>query len=202
MIHSIAKALCLTGALTGAAALSQYPAFAQQYTQRLAGHVDALTEVVADFDVSALEAGLTRTEALTEMTGTPFLEARAADMQRTFARQIILTDQLARLRSASPLARITLATQLRDPETLQATWADFEPALPMSMAGAVTGAGGFLTGWVAIAALLGLLRRIFRPRVVRRPARTSAPVRVDPPLYRTETGPQLQRPRLMGETRP
>ena len=63
--------------------------------QRLAGQVDALTEVVADFDYSALDAGLTRTEALDEMTGTPFLDARAADMRRTFARQIILTDQLA-----------------------------------------------------------------------------------------------------------
>lgn len=201
MIHSFAKAFCLVGALTGAAALSQYPTFAQQYTQRLAGQVDALTEVVEDFDVSALDAGLTRTEALDEMTGTTFLDARAVDMRRTFARHIILTDQLDRLRDASAIERITLAPQLRDPETLQATWSDFEPAFPMSMAGLVTGTAGFLGGWAVVAALLGLMRRPFRRTTA--PAKRPASVaRIDPPLSRPDTGAPLQRPRLMGETRP
>lgn len=194
------RIIALTAGVCGACVVSQAPEFIQQYTQRLAGQVDALTDVVADFDVSALEAGLTRTQALDEMTGTPFLDARAADMRRTFARQIILTDQLSRLRDASPMARITLAPQLRDPETLQATWADFEPALPMTMAGAVTGAGGFFAGWAIVAAIFGLLRRLFQ-RQDRPRARASAPVRIDPPLYRSDAGPALHRRRLMGETR-
>ena len=203
MINTLVKGLCLAGAMTGAAALSQYPAFAQQYIQRLAGQVDALTEVVEDFDFSALEAGLTRREALEEMAGTAFLDARAADMRRTFARHVILTDQLARLRDASPMERITLAPQLRDPATLQATWTDFQPALPMSMAGFVTGTTGFLAGWAVIALLLGLIRRPFRRQTAPRTAVRGAPVmRVDPPLYRSETATPMTRPRLMGETRP
>ena len=56
MTHPIAKALCLAGAFVGGGSLSQYPEFAQQYTQRLAGQVDALGQVVADFDRSALAA--------------------------------------------------------------------------------------------------------------------------------------------------
>ena len=98
MTHPIAKALCLAGAFAGGGALSQYPEFAQQYTQRLAGQVDALAEVVADFDASALDAGLTRTQALDQLAGSEFLDARQADMRETFARHIVLTATLADLR--------------------------------------------------------------------------------------------------------
>lgn len=194
MFHTLAKATCLAGALTGAAALSQYPAFADQYVQRLGGTVDALSQVVQDFDTSALASGLTRSEALDQMTGTPFLEARQADMRRTVTRHVILTDQLARLRSATALDRIWLAPQLRDAETLRATWGDYTPALPVSTAGAVTTAIGFVTGWASIAALLSLLSRITRrkPRPVRQ--------RIDPPL--TRTTPYTPTPKLMGDSRP
>ncbi len=197
MFTSIAKAGCLAGALTGAAALSQYPAFTQQYIQRLGGTVDALAEVVRDFDASALEAGLTRGEALEEMTGTAFLEARATDMRRTFARHVILTDQLARLRAASAIDRIWMAPDMRDRETLKATWADYEPALPVTVAGAVTGGAGFVGGWAVVALLFGALKTLFR----RKPRPKSvAPQRIDPPLSRPE--PLQPTPRLMGETRP
>ena len=55
------KFLAIAGGLAGAAGLSQYPEFSQQYTQRLGGQVDALSEVVADFEASAMRSGLTRT---------------------------------------------------------------------------------------------------------------------------------------------
>ncbi len=195
MLNTLAKAACLAGALTGAAALSQYPAFTQQYIQRLGGTVDALAEVVRDFDNSALEAGITRGAALSQLTGTAFLEARATDMRRTFARHVILTDQLSRLRSASAMERIWLAPQLRDPETLKATWLDYEPAVPVTAAGAATGGIGFLGGWFSVVGLLALLGR-----VLRRKSRRQAPQRIDPPVLR-EDGFRPT-PRLMGETRP
>ena len=59
----IGKVLALAGGVAGAAGLSQYPEFSQQYIQRLAGQVDALTVVVADFDRSALANGLSRAAA-------------------------------------------------------------------------------------------------------------------------------------------
>ena len=201
MINTLGKAICVAGAFAGAAALSQYPAFAQQYIQRLGGQVDALAQVVEDFDHSALEAGLTRSEALEEMAGGAFLDARADDMRRTFARHVILTDQLARLRAATPVERIALAPQLRDPVTLAATWGDFEPALPLSPAGALTTGAGALLGWGAVAALLALVARPFRKPASPR-QRQTARARIDPPLHRTNTGPASARPRLMGETRP
>ena len=52
------RVLCLMGGLTGAIGLSQYPEFSQQYIQRLAGQVDALTIEARRFDDSALAEGM------------------------------------------------------------------------------------------------------------------------------------------------
>ncbi|MEO1364377.1 MAG: DUF2937 family protein, partial [Pseudomonadota bacterium] len=60
----IARALMLAGGFAGAALTSQFPEYSQQYTQRLGGAVDALAEVVADFDASARAEGLSREAAL------------------------------------------------------------------------------------------------------------------------------------------
>ena len=92
------RTLALAGGIAGAAVCSQYPEFAQQYLQRLAGQVDALEIVVTDFEASAMRAGLTRGQALGELTGTPFLADRQADMRRTFRRYAVLSDNLATLR--------------------------------------------------------------------------------------------------------
>ncbi|WP_254684706.1 DUF2937 family protein [Sulfitobacter sp. JL08] len=82
----ITRTLVLAGGVASAATLSQFPEYAQQYTQRLGGAVDALGQVVADFDASAAAEGLTREQALAQMTGTAFVERRRDDMQRSFAR--------------------------------------------------------------------------------------------------------------------
>ena len=41
------RAIAVAGGLAGAAGLSQFPEFSQQYVQRLGGAVDELTAVVA-----------------------------------------------------------------------------------------------------------------------------------------------------------
>jgi len=156
------RVMALAGGVAGAATFSQYPEFAQQYTQRLAGQVDALTTVVMDFDTSALAAGLGREAALAEMTGSDFLVARQSDMRRTFARHAVLADDLARLRAASPFQRMQMPHRLGDGATLQATWGDFQPALPLTSAGAASAAVGGVAGWGGVAALGALCRSVFR----------------------------------------
>lgn len=195
------RILTLCAGLLGAACASQYPAFTQAYLQRLAGQVDALTLVVKDFDASALAAGLGREEALEQMTGTPFLVSRQSDMRHTFARHARLSVTLMDLRAASPLARIAMPQRMADPQIVAAAWSDFEPALPLSPAGAVSAGLGLIGGWALMAALLAALSRPFRRR--RKPARP-APVKSDPPLARPEPVLVLDntaRPRLMGERR-
>lgn len=173
------RIIALAGGIAGAALLSQYPAFTQQYLQRLAGQVDALTVVAKDFDASAMAAGLGREEALAQMTDTTFLNARQADMRRTFARHVRLADNLQALRDATPMERIAMPQRMVDPATLSATWGDFEPALPLSAPGAVTAGGGFVAGWAMIAAVLALLTAPFRRQ-------TNAPRRAEPALRRPE----------------
>ncbi|MBL9056016.1 MAG: DUF2937 family protein, partial [Rhodobacteraceae bacterium] len=115
------RILALAGGVAGAASLSQFPEFSQQYLQRLAGQVDALTLVVAEFDATAAANGLTRDAALQEVAGSAFLDDRRDDLTRAFARQSRLADNLTALRAATPLQRLTMPQRLADPETLQAT---------------------------------------------------------------------------------
>ena len=203
------KILSLAGGVAGAVTLSQYPEFSQQYLQRLAGQVDALTVVVVDFDASALASDLGREEALAQMTGTAFLADRQADMRRTFGRHARLMDNLASLRAATPMQRLTMPHRLGDRETLSATWADFAPAVPTNTAGIAAAGAGFFGGWVVLGGLFAALTMPFRRMAARlrkrREERATADVRQDPPMMRPPR-PTLvleapsHRP-VMGETR-
>jgi len=158
------KVLAIIGGVAGAAGLSQFPEFSQQYLQRLAGQVDALGLVVAEFDATANRNGLTREAALAELTGTAFLEDRRSDLTRAFDRNDRLAANLAALRQASPLERLTMPQRLADPETLQATWADFRPAMPVTLDGGICALIGYLGGWIAVSGIFGLLLRPLRRR--------------------------------------
>ncbi|MBM3604981.1 MAG: DUF2937 family protein [Alphaproteobacteria bacterium] len=141
-----------------AAALSQFPAFSDQYVQRLGGQVDALAQVADDFDASADRAGMTRSEALADLSGSTFLDAHQQDMRHVFVRLDRARADLQMLRLAGPVERMLLPHRLRDTQTLRATWGDFRPALPLTREGLVAGGLGFLLGWL----LASLIRRPFR----------------------------------------
>ena len=152
--------LRLLVALICAAGLSQFPAFSDQYVQRLGGQVDALTRVAAAFDASASRAGLTREAALADLGGSAFRDLHQGDMRRTFDRLEHASADLAMLRLAGPLERMALPHRLRDPETLAATWSDFSPAVPVTVAGLAAAGIGFLLGWL----FFGILMMPFRSR--------------------------------------
>lgn len=180
------KVLSIAGGLMGAASLSQYPEFSQQYIQRLGGQVDALSEVVADFEASALRSGLTRTQAFDQMVGTPFLKDRQADMRRTFTRHAVLTDNLTQLRNATAMQRLKMPHRLMDTETLSRTWNDFAPAVPLNAPGAVAAGAGFVGGWGIVALVVGLLGGLFRRR-----AKPEVLLRMEPALSRPTLGTKL-----------
>ena len=188
------------GALAGAAVLSQSPEFSQQYLQRLAGQVDALTAVVQDFDDSAMEAGMSREEALSEMAGTTFLDLRQRDMARTFARHARLQYELLLLREASPMDRLLMPHRMADPATIKATWGDYTPAVPLSSAGMISAGAGFVLGWGLLAVVLRLVLLPFR-RESAAANRRKAPGRGDPPLSRAAGPRAATTPRLQGARR-
>jgi len=159
----ILRVIVVAGGLLGGASASQFPEFAQQYTQRLGGAVDALAEVVADFEASAAGAGLSRDAALAQLQGTDFLEARRRDMTRTFVRYDRLRADLAVLEQAGPFMRAYHAARMTDGDVARAALDRFEPALPLGMAGLTFAGAGFLAGlavvWAALRALWWPVRR-------------------------------------------
>ncbi len=162
----ILRALTLAGGLAGAAASSQFPEFSQQYMQRLGGAVDALAEVVADFDASATAVGLSREAALAQMQGTVFLDRRRADMARTFQRYDRLRSDLAALQGEGPFMRAYHLPRLTDPQIARAAFEVYQPALPLNFAGALFACVGFVLGSLLLGVLLRLLAWPFRRRSV------------------------------------
>lgn len=152
--------LRLMVALVCAICLSQFPAFSDQYVQRLGGQVDALNRIATEFDASATRAGLTRDEALADLGGSAFRDLHQDDMRDAFARLEHAAGDLAMLRLAGPLERMLLPHRLRDPETLASTWTDFSPAVPVTFAGLAAAGIGFVLGWL----LFGLFTLPFRRR--------------------------------------
>lgn len=166
----ILRALTLAGGLTAGAGMSQFPEFSQQYAQRLGGAVDALEQVVADFDASAAAEGLERTSALAQMTGADFIERRRKDMERTFERHETLSADLNALDGAGPFMRAYHATRFSDGDVAKAAWNAYQPAVPLNLAGAVFAGFGFLVGVIGLTALFAVLRLPFR----RKPAQDAA----------------------------
>jgi len=160
----ILRALTLAGGLAGAAATSQFPEFSQQYLQRLGGAVDALSQVVTDFDASAAAVGMDRADALAELRGTEFLERRRVDMARTFARFDTLQGDLATLKGEGPFMRAYHLSRLTDGQIAGAAWRVYQPALPLNFAGLSFGLVGFLLGVGALGAGLRLVTWPFRRR--------------------------------------
>ena len=116
----IIRAITLAGGLAVGAGASQFPEFLQQYAQRLGGAVDALGEVVPDFNRSTAAEGLTRDQALVQMTGADFIERRRVDMERTFDRHTVLSEDLKLLTDAGPFMRAYHGARFTDGDVAKA----------------------------------------------------------------------------------
>ncbi|MGA9253069.1 MAG: DUF2937 family protein [Roseobacter sp.] len=162
----ILRTIILACGLAGAISAAQFPAYSQQYMQRLGGAVQALEEVIANFDKSAATLGLSRQEALGQMTGTDFVEARRLDMQKTFERFETLRGDLIALEGLGPFMRAYHAHHMTDPELARGAWQSFEPALPLSLASLLFALGGFAVGSIGMSALMRLCMPWRRGRVM------------------------------------
>ncbi|WP_299045533.1 DUF2937 family protein [uncultured Tateyamaria sp.] len=166
----ILRSVILIGGVLGGATASQLPEYSQQYRQRLGGAVDALAEVVADFDASAKAEGLSREAALDQMRGTDFLDRRRADMAGTFDRFVRLQSDIAVLEGAGPFMRAYHVARSADAEVAAAALETFEPAIPLTVAGGIFAGSGFIAGLLAVWAVLKLLLWPFGRRRVARGA--------------------------------
>lgn len=158
------RLLAIFAGVLGAVSLSQFPEFSQQYLQRLAGKVEALSLVTSQFDAAASASGLSRDGALRQLTGTEVLDRHQADLRADFDLQARLLADLEALRAATPLARLAMPRAFNDAETLQATYADYRPAMPTTAEGAITAGIGYVLAYGIVAFLWRVVSAPFRRR--------------------------------------
>lgn len=154
------KLVNIAGGVGLGVCLSQFPEYSQQYVQRLGGAVEELTTVVADFDASAKDAGLDRTQALNRLTGDQFLENRNQDMTRTIDRQERLSESYAMLKEANAFQRLGAIRRFGDAKVTAGAWADFQPAIPLNIESLVLLLGGYSLGYLGVSGLGRGTRRI------------------------------------------
>ncbi|WP_417816677.1 DUF2937 family protein [Tritonibacter scottomollicae] len=164
----ITRMVSLLGGLGAGVGLSQFPAYAQAYLQRLGGHVDALRRTVAEFDADAAALGLERQAALVQLAqGGEMGAQRAETMAATIDRYARLSSDLHELAAMAPVERALHLGRFAETEIASATLSVFEPAVPVSLdAMLLAGAGALLGGGLLWAVLRGL-RRVFARRARR-----------------------------------
>lgn len=160
------RTLGIVGGLALGACLSQFPEYAQQYTQRLGGAVDELRIITAEFETAAKQAGLSREEAIARYSrsGDDFLAERGQSMARTFARYDQLSTTLADIRGASGWERFTQLPAYLDTEIGRRALEDYKPAVPVTVEGLAYAGVGFAIGYAALSAIVGVMLLPFRRR--------------------------------------
>jgi hypothetical protein len=181
----LGRMLTMAMAMLGGIFFSQAPEFTQQYRQRIGGALDELRAVITRFDNEANRNGLDRQKALGLYAVSPeqFLRAQGGAMQHNFDRYAVLDQQNRDLQDAAPIAKPFVILRNPDPDLITNAWRDFNPGVPVSMAGIVWAAIGLIAGWL-IAALFGTasLRRAHVKRGPRRKDEDAVPA--SPPRQR------------------
>ncbi len=155
----ILRSLALAGGLTGAAGLSQFPEFSQQYMQRLGGAVDELKVITDQYDRDAQSAGLELPDYIEALSEEGDLsKTQAGNMQAHVNRYQTLSTALTSLQGAGPFMRARLAAHMADQGVAARAYEDFKPAIPVTFEGAVFAGTGFLGGWLGASALFALMQ--------------------------------------------
>jgi hypothetical protein len=143
------------GGLSLAVVLSQFPEYAQQYTQRWGGAVDELRVITEDFDRAAAAGGLDRPTALARYNASndDFLAGRGTSMTATFQRYEQLSTTLAQIEGAGPVERFQSLPAYLDTDIGQRTLQAYRPAVPVTMEGILYAGGGFILGYLILSGL-------------------------------------------------
>lgn len=146
--------------------LSQFPEYAQQYTQRLGGAVDELRIVTEDFDRAAAAGGLQRNEALQRFNASndDFLAGRGTSMTATFQRYEQLSSTLTQIEGAGPYERFQSLPVYFDTDIGQRTLEHYKPAVPVTLEGLLYAGAGFLLGYLVLSALWSVCALPFKRR--------------------------------------
>ncbi|SEP66624.1 Protein of unknown function [Devosia sp. YR412] len=149
------RAIAGIGGLGLAVALSQFPEYAQQYTQRLGGAVDELRIITQRFDSEAADAGLDRQQALQRYDSATdgFIVGRGVSEAANFVRLEQLSAILTEIQGAGPVERFQSLPAYLDTDIGQRTLENYKPAVPVTMEGILYAGGGFILGYLILSGL-------------------------------------------------
>ncbi|MGU3538676.1 DUF2937 family protein [Methylobacterium sp. A54F] len=146
----VIRTLGLALGLLGGVIAAQGPEFAQQYAQRLGGAVDELRRQIASLEADARATGNTRDGAVDRLrSNADALVARRGEAARQDIERLaqLSAQQQALQGATSPLGRLGAVIRNPDLPLAEATYRDFQPAVPTTADGLVAGLLGFLATW-------------------------------------------------------
>lgn len=152
-----------------AVAFSQVPTYAQQYTQRLGGAVSELERSVAEYQALAARQNMTLTEFVDSLQGNAQVEDTKAVILGQAERLRRMRADLASLSDLDwrPQSLIPRLNRFGHRDVQTGTWEAFQPALPVTLAGAMWLGLGVLCGLLIAGVLRALSRLLFGPRRAR-----------------------------------
>jgi len=177
----IKKVIIVCFGLACAAIASQAPEFTQQYLQRLGGWVDSYKDRVARLDLRAAQFKMTRTEYLEALQASadPKVRQEAANIATWPIYLKQYTEMQVSLQTGAALMQpIKLLQNYFDPAfkpIVQATFAEYKAAAPITGEGAIFGGIGFIVGWILTGFGGALLRAPLEIIRRRRAARKNLP---------------------------
>jgi hypothetical protein len=162
LIRTVSLAAGVIGAIAGA----QLPEIMQQYQQRLGGATDEIAAVVGRFDSDAAVNNLSRSDALSHLRESEedLVRRRGIDMELNIERLSILREQREYLKGDYPTRAVHFLWSA-DGTLLQDTLADYKPAVPTTVEGAISAFIGFVAGWSIIRLIAWPFRRWREMRV-------------------------------------
>ncbi len=146
--------------LSFAGGLSQFPKFAQQYTQRVGGAYFELRDVADGFRADAAANGKTVEQVIGEYrnAGSQFFQDRGDSIEQVITREAYLRNHYEVLSGGDGFDQLIVFARDRDVEIAYDTLGIYKSALLLTFTGAAHAALGFLLGFVLLK-FSGLLRR-------------------------------------------
>lgn len=140
-------------AIAGAAGLSQFPEFFNQYLQRLGGRLDQAKVQEGRIIEAARDNGLSTVEFVQRLLTNSDLvvQAEGRNVAAALADADRLRDAYGVLKAANPFERSYVLARNFDENLARATFDQFVPAVPLSLEGVVYAAVGMTIGLLLLA---------------------------------------------------
>ncbi len=141
---------------------SQFPMFVQQYTQRLAGHLDEVRWYLQRLEAIAVEHGMAITSYVQQFvkSSEPLMVSQGHLMEEMVERSHRLGQALEQLQSASLFTKPWVFFRYVDFSIAKNAFQQFEPGFVTSLEGIIYALVGLLFGYLFYQGLRGGILRL------------------------------------------